>query len=78
MSSRKIATFSLLMVLVLVLSACVVQAPAAAPAPAQGEEAASSAGQPLRIAYIPQNTGNPYSSASTWASRRRARNWGAR
>ena len=60
MSSRKIATFSLLMVLVLVLSACVVQAPAAAPAPAQGEEAASSAGQPLRIAYIPQNTGNPY------------------
>lgn len=64
MFARKLAQVSLFLVLVLLLSSCVVATPAAAPAApadaAVATEAAGGAAQPLRIAYIPQNTGNPY------------------
>ncbi len=69
---RLTSLFSLVIVLSLLLAACAgpVTAPAAAPAAdssaaAPAEEAASSEAAPaaeggLQIAYIPQNTGNPY------------------
>lgn len=62
MLTRKLAQLSLLLVLVLVLSSCVVQAPANAPAAATSAATTAAGGEakPLRIAYIPQNTGNPY------------------
>ncbi len=61
--SKHLALGTLLVVglvsLALVLAACA--PPAAAPAPAATEPAAEEPpSTPLRIAYIPQNTGNPY------------------
>jgi rhamnose transport system substrate-binding protein len=55
MRINRLAMFNLTVVLLLVLTACVVPTPIAQPTqePAAGPE-------PLRIAYIPQNTGNPY------------------
>lgn len=57
--SKHMALWAALLVIVaLVLAAC---APPAAPAPAPTQApAAQPEAKPLRIAYIPQNTGNPY------------------
>jgi rhamnose transport system substrate-binding protein len=63
MSTRRFVVLSLILVLAMVLTACVAPTPVPTPAPAAEAEpagGAEEAAQPLRIAYIPQNTGNPY------------------
>ena len=60
MHTRRFVGLSLLLVFVLLISACVAPTPAPAPAPAEPAVAGGDAAKPLKIAYIPQNTGNPY------------------
>lgn len=57
MHSRRSILFSLVLVLAMVLSACATATPQA---PTAQPTATAAAAKPLRIAYIPQNTGNPY------------------
>lgn len=63
MHSRRFAVLSLLLVFVMLVSACTAPTPTPAPtepAPAEPAVAGGDAAKPLKIAYIPQNTGNPY------------------
>lgn len=66
MRTRSFVVVSLIAVLAMLLGACTpapVQPAAPAvqqPAAAQPTQAPAAAAKPLRIAYIPQNTGNPY------------------
>lgn len=60
MHTRRFVGLSLLLVFVLLIAACVAPTPAPAPAPAEPAVAGGDAAKPLKIAYIPQNTGNPY------------------
>lgn len=59
MTTRRFSVLTVLLVLVLAATSCAAP-PATAPTAAPAEQPAAPAEQPLRITYMPQNTGNPY------------------